>query len=65
MAQTQVYKGREVVINDDADPPTLLIDGKTVALRKTSQGLWFTPDLAHSNFASPLEIAKALVDRMG
>jgi hypothetical protein len=59
-----MYKGKQIVINDDADPPTVQIDGKTVAVRKTSHGRWFTPDLAHSNFASPSEIAKALVDRM-
>jgi hypothetical protein len=65
MAQTEMYKGKQVSIEVDADPPSVMIDGKVVDVRKTAGGLWFTPDIGHRNFASPLEIAKALVDRMG
>jgi hypothetical protein len=64
MAQTEVYKGKRIVFDSNAEPPTLTIDGKPIDVRETSHGRWLTPDLAHEKFASPLDIAKTLIDRM-
>ncbi|MGA7916731.1 MAG: hypothetical protein WCA00_15970 [Candidatus Acidiferrales bacterium] len=65
MAQTLTYKGKQITIDGDADPPTVLIDGKAVEVRKIREGIWFTPDIAHRKFSSPLELAKAIADRLG
>lgn len=61
--QRETYKGREIVIRTENGEPQLIIDGERVMATCDREGdVWGTYRLGYREFASAIDLGKALVD---
>lgn len=59
--KTATHDGVQYKMDADADPPTLEIGGKAIAIQRNSDGKYWTPAHPHRVFGSLDELAEALI----
>jgi hypothetical protein len=57
----ETYKNHSIVVDEEASPPLVTIDGKSVTIVRRA-GRWFTPLIAFNDFVSLGDLAHSIID---
>lgn len=62
MSSTFTYQGYDVVIDPDAEPPTMTINGQPVDFVEAAPGHFTAGHIPHATYATAEDLAKAIID---